>query len=130
MQERTSSRLGLGIVGAVGAGAVSVLTLPPFSLLVLVPVAWSGLFICLAGRSPRRAIVEGFAFGLGQFGPGLSRIAESFTLDAARFDDRVRTDGAPRYFNTVRAYDGRDGILTGYAKHHLVPFGEYMPLPG
>ena len=43
--------------------------------------------------------------------------------------DRVQTDAAPRYFNTLQVYDERGEILTGYAKHHLVPFGEYMPLP-
>lgn len=44
--------------------------------------------------------------------------------------DRVESETGTRYFNTVQAYDSSGEILTGYAKHHLVPFGEYVPLKG
>jgi apolipoprotein N-acyltransferase len=57
---------------AFGAGAASVLTLPPFSLLALLPIAWSSLFACLVNIRPRRAFLAGFAFGLSNFGLGLS----------------------------------------------------------
>jgi len=73
------------ISAALAAGAVSVLTLPPFDLLILVPLAWSALLICLTGTTPRTALVVGFAFGLGQFGAGLFWITESFYVDAQRF---------------------------------------------
>lgn len=79
------SGLAVRLALAFGAGAASVLTLPPFSLLALVPIAWSILFACLAGLRPRRAVLVGFAFGLGNFGLGLSWIAESFYVDAERF---------------------------------------------
>jgi apolipoprotein N-acyltransferase len=44
--------------------------------------------------------------------------------------DRMESDAGPRYFNTVQVYNGSGEILTGYAKHRLVPFGEYVPLKG
>jgi len=38
-----------------------------------------------------------------------------------------RSDGALRYFNSL-AFIGPEGQIAGlYDKHHLVPFGEYMP---
>ncbi len=44
--------------------------------------------------------------------------------------DRVSTDEGTRFFNTVQAYDQTGRSLTGYAKHRLVPFGEYVPFRG
>ena len=42
--------------------------------------------------------------------------------------DRTADRQGMRYFNTVQAYHGAGGgPITAYAKHHLVPFGEYVP---
>jgi apolipoprotein N-acyltransferase len=40
--------------------------------------------------------------------------------------DRVADGQGARYFNAVQAYDS-GGLVAGHAKHHLVPFGEYVP---
>ncbi|MDD9727682.1 apolipoprotein N-acyltransferase [Roseovarius sp. SK2] len=74
-------RIGLALV----AGGLTVLTLPPFSWLIAVPVSFSVLFIVLRNISTSRAFLVGWAFGLGQFGIGISWIAESFYVDAERF---------------------------------------------
>ena len=72
-------------VGAFMAGAAAVLTLPPFSMLALVPAAYGALFLLVRDRIPLVAGAMGWLFGLGYFGFGLSWIAESFQIDAERF---------------------------------------------
>ncbi|QFT61888.1 apolipoprotein N-acyltransferase [Roseivivax sp. THAF30] len=72
-------------VGAFMAGAAAVLTLPPFSILALVPAAYGALFLLVRDRNPLVAGALGWLFGLGYFGFGLSWIAESFQIDAERF---------------------------------------------
>ncbi|MBU0726695.1 MAG: apolipoprotein N-acyltransferase [Alphaproteobacteria bacterium] len=84
-QTRAFARLPIRIGVAFGGGAASVLALPPFSLIVLVPVAWSALLICLPGLSLGRATLVGWAFGVAQFGFGIPWVAESFYVDADRF---------------------------------------------
>ena len=81
LRHRFLSRMTLGFV----AGALTVLTFPPFSLLLLVPIAYSALFVGLRDLSFGRAFLVGWAFGLGQFGFGISWIAESFYVEAERF---------------------------------------------
>ncbi|MCA1337897.1 hypothetical protein [Pseudooceanicola marinus] len=73
------------MIVAIVAGGLTVLTLPPFSILLLVPVAYAALLVLLRHLSPAKAALVGWAFGLGQFGFGLSWIAESFYVDAERF---------------------------------------------
>ena len=81
LRPRLLSRMTLGFA----AGALTVLTFPPFSLLLLVPVAYSAFFVGLRDLSLGRAFLVGWAFGLGQFGFGISWIAESFYVEAERF---------------------------------------------
>lgn len=73
------------MMAAIAAGGVAVLTLPPFSILPLVPVAYATLIVLLRHLPVAQAALVGWAFGLGQFGFGLSWIAESFYVDAERF---------------------------------------------
>lgn len=59
-------------LGALMAGAVLVLAFAPWQWAWLAPVAlWSLLFL-LRNQDPRRAFGIGYAFGLGQFGFGVS----------------------------------------------------------
>lgn len=74
-----------GLALAAGAGAVAVLALPPFSLLLALPVGFSILFWLLQGSQTKGAFGLGYAFGFGYFGFGVSWIAESFYVDAERF---------------------------------------------
>ncbi|MEL6828540.1 MAG: apolipoprotein N-acyltransferase [Pseudomonadota bacterium] len=71
--------------GIVCLGALTVLTLPPFSNLILAPATYGALFLILRGLRPVHATVSGWAFGLGYFGGGMSWIAESFLVEADRF---------------------------------------------
>ncbi|WP_425053730.1 apolipoprotein N-acyltransferase [Psychromarinibacter sp. S121] len=73
------------MIAAISAGGLSVLTLPPFSILLFVPVAYATLLVLLRHLPVAKAALVGWAFGLGQFGFGLSWIAESFYVDAERF---------------------------------------------
>lgn len=50
---------------------------------------------------------------------------ESILITGALRDDR--TPEGPVYYNSVVAYDRNNGPQIVYDKHHLVPFGEYIP---
>lgn len=76
---------GAAAAAALGAGATAVLSLPPFSILPAAPLAYSAVYLLIAGRDALPALGIGWAFGLGYFGFGLSWIAESFFVDAERF---------------------------------------------
>lgn len=66
-------------------GSLAVLALPPFSIPLILPVVFGGLFHLTTGQGRARAFLTGWMFGLGFFLFGLSWIAESFSVDAARF---------------------------------------------
>ena len=80
-----SARGGVAFPLACAAGAAAVLALPPLSVLPAAPLAYSALFLLVAGARLRRGLALGYAFGLGYFAFGLSWIAESFAVDAERF---------------------------------------------
>ena len=63
--------------------------------------------------------------GLIRAEPAEPRPATARDADAAR-DAVAARDGEPRYFNSILAF-GED--VTWYDKHHLVPFGEFFPVP-
>jgi len=84
----SGGRNGTGIIPFLTAlflGAVTVLALPPFSIPIVLPVVFGGLFCLTVSESRTRAFLAGWAFGLGFFLFGLSWIAESFFVDAERF---------------------------------------------
>jgi len=73
------------ILSAFFLGAFAVLTLPPFSLPVVLPISFGGLYLLTVRETRRTAGLAGWAFGVGFFLFGLSWIAESFYVDAERF---------------------------------------------
>ncbi len=67
------------------AGAMSVLALPPFSILICVPIAWSALLVTVQGRGIGTAFGLGWIFGVSHFAIGLWWITESFTVEPEKF---------------------------------------------
>jgi apolipoprotein N-acyltransferase len=74
-----------GAVIASMLGALATAALPPVHGLPLLWVAFSGLALLCAQRTPRSAFLSGFWFGLGHFVAGLYWLAWPLTLDLARF---------------------------------------------
>ena len=75
-----------------------------------------------------------FPFILSRDPGALARIADFLhggavlATGAARMEEDKRGERAYHYFNSIEVLD-RSGLLSvRYDKHHLVPFGEYMPL--
>jgi len=57
---------------AVGAGLLYTLAFAPFDYSYLAVIALLCLFMCWQRITPRRALVRGYLFGVGQFGLGIS----------------------------------------------------------
>lgn len=66
-------------------GTSVIFALPPFSIPAVLPFCFGGLFYLTASKSLARALLIGWAFGLGFFVFGLSWIAESFFVEPERF---------------------------------------------
>ncbi|SMR70663.1 Apolipoprotein N-acyltransferase [Aliiroseovarius halocynthiae] len=59
-------------------------------------------------------------------GPIIPKIAVAAKGSSVAFG--VQRGEAPRYFNSLAVIDSGGDITATYDKHHLVPFGEYVPL--
>ena len=74
-----------------------------------------------------------FPFILSREAGALARITDFLrggavlTTGAARMEENKRGGGRARYFNAIQTLDHTGLLAERYDKHHLVPFGEYMP---
>ena len=67
--------------GCVAAGAALPLAFAPFGLFPVAFASLAALFLAWRGcRTPRRAFLRGWLFGVGSFGAGMSWIYESFAF--------------------------------------------------
>ncbi|WP_276152200.1 MULTISPECIES: apolipoprotein N-acyltransferase [unclassified Sulfitobacter] len=65
---------------------------------------------------------------LDRAGPALDQIAQAGGRAPVALG--VQRRDAQNYFNAMVVLDGNGRVAQSYDKHHLVPFGEYMPFAG
>lgn len=61
----------------------------------------------------------------------MSALPPNVTLvtGAARAGVQLPGEGVPPIFNAIHVITREGGVVASYDKHHLVPFGEYLPAP-
>lgn len=90
-----------------------------------------------AGNAPKPALIvwpeTSVPFLFTDRPDALSTIAQTLSDGQLLIAGAVRTEGAgdaARFYNSVVAIDKSGEIADAVDKVHLVPFGEYLPLPG
>ena len=84
-------------------------------------------------RAPGLGVVDvviwpetGLPFFLGEDAAAMQRVIEAVG-PGTQLIAGIRRYEAGRYYNSLVHLDGRGEVVNVYDKHHLVPFGEYIP---
>lgn len=103
------------LLAAFGLGLFSVAALPPFYVVPLLAVAFTGLlWLALGAKTPRAAFAIGWAFGFGHYAAGLYWITNALLVDAAKFGWLV-----PFAVSGLSLFLGLFAAAALYALHHL-----------
>jgi apolipoprotein N-acyltransferase len=100
-------------------GVLACFALPPFHFTILLLPAFSGLFLLIwHSRSPLKAFVTGWMFGLGYFASGLYWFAHALLVEPEKFAWMIpfAIFGLP---SILAIYYGIIGYLTAKAKQKL-----------